>query len=88
MDLGSLMRTRRLLGASLLVLAGFAFSIAAACAAEIKVMSSGGFKAAYLELAAEFERTPGTNFDAWGPSLGNTPQAVPIASPVASRSTS
>jgi molybdate transport system substrate-binding protein len=72
------MRTRRLLGASLLAFVGFAFSIAAAGAAEIKVMSSGGFKAAYLELAAEFERATGHKIvNAWGPSMGNTPQAVP-----------
>jgi molybdate transport system substrate-binding protein len=49
-----------------------------AAAAEIKVMSSAGFKAAYLELVAEFERTTGHKVvNAWGPSMGNTPQAVP-----------
>jgi molybdate transport system substrate-binding protein len=58
--------------------AGLFFFIAAAAAAEIKVMSSAGFKAAYLELAAEFERTTGHKIvNAWGPSMGNTPQAVP-----------
>ena len=41
-------------------------------------MSSSGFKAAYLELAAEFERTTGHKIvNAWGPSMGGTPQAVP-----------
>ncbi len=50
----------------------------AASAAEIKVMSSAGFKAAYLELAAEFERTTGHKIvNAWGPSMGAMPQAVP-----------
>jgi molybdate transport system substrate-binding protein len=72
------MRTRRFLSATLLAFAGFAFSIAVGSAAEIKVMSSGGFKAAYLELAAEFERAYGHKIvNAWGPSMGNTPQAVP-----------
>jgi molybdate transport system substrate-binding protein len=52
--------------------------VAAADAAEIKVMSSAGFKAAYLELTTEFERTTGHKIvNAWGPSMGNTPQAVP-----------
>ena len=56
----------------------FYYSPAAAGAAEIKVMSSAGFKAAYLELAAEFERATGHKIvNAWGPSMGGTPQAVP-----------
>jgi molybdate transport system substrate-binding protein len=51
---------------------------AVAQAAEIKVMSSGGFKAAYLELAQEFERATGnTIVNIWGPSMGDTPQAIP-----------
>ena len=62
----------------LLIASGLFFFVAAAGAAEIKVMSSAGFKAAYLELAAEFERTTGHKIvNAWGPSMGNTPQAVP-----------
>jgi molybdate transport system substrate-binding protein len=53
-------------------------SVAAVGAAEIKVMASAGFKAAYLELAAQFERETGnTVVNAWGPSMGDTPQAVP-----------
>jgi molybdate transport system substrate-binding protein len=51
---------------------------AAADAAEIRVMSSGGFKAAYLELAKEFESATGDKIvSAWGPSMGDTPQAIP-----------
>lgn len=47
-------------------------------AAEIRVMSSAGFKAAYLDLAAGFTRETGhTIVNAWGPSMGDTPQAVP-----------
>jgi molybdate transport system substrate-binding protein len=48
-------------------------------AAEIKVMNSGGFAAAYLELAPEFERATGnTVTTAWGPSMGVTPDAIPM----------
>jgi molybdate transport system substrate-binding protein len=72
------MKTRLRAAQSLLFAAGLLFFAAAVDAAEIKVMSSAGFKAAYLELAAEFERTTGhTIVNAWGPSMGNTPQAVP-----------
>jgi molybdate transport system substrate-binding protein len=50
----------------------------AALAAEIKVMSSAGFAPAYLSLAPEFEATTrNTIVNAWGPSMGATPQAIP-----------
>ena len=50
----------------------------AAGAAEVRVMSSAGFKAAYLALASGFERETGHRLvNAWGPSMGETPQAVP-----------
>jgi molybdate transport system substrate-binding protein len=50
----------------------------AAGGAEINVMSSGGFSKAYGDLAAEFERTTGnTLVSIWGPSMGDTPQAIP-----------
>jgi molybdate transport system substrate-binding protein len=63
---------------SLLIAAGLLFLVPAAIAAEIKVMSSAGFKTAYLELAAEFERATGHKIaNSWGPSMGDTPQAVP-----------
>jgi molybdate transport system substrate-binding protein len=40
-------------------------------AAVVKVVSSGGFAAAYRALAAEFERTTGnTLVTSWGPSMG------------------
>src|SRR4030081_1014470 len=52
--------------------------VEAAASAEIKVMSSAGFATAYKELAAEFERTTENKIvNAWGPSMGSTPQAVP-----------
>lgn len=48
-------------------------------AAEIKVMNSGGFAAAYLELAPEFERATGNTITtAWGPSMGVAPDAIPM----------
>jgi molybdate transport system substrate-binding protein len=50
----------------------------AAQSAEIRVVSSGGFAAAYRALAPEFERQTGnTLVTHWGPSMGDTPQAVP-----------
>jgi molybdate transport system substrate-binding protein len=58
--------------ASLLLVAG------AADAAEVKVVSSGGFAAAYRELAPEFERQTGnTLVTEWGPSMGDTKDAIP-----------
>jgi molybdate transport system substrate-binding protein len=55
-----------------LLVAGFAH------AAELKVMNSGGFAVAYLDLIPEFERATGnTVTTAWGPSMGTTPDAIP-----------
>ena len=72
------MNTRWVVSRALLVVTGLLFFAAVSGAAEIKVMSSAGFKAAYLELAAEFERATGHKIvNAWGPSMGSTPQAVP-----------
>ena len=46
--------------------------------AEIAVMISGGFSAAYKELVPEFEKTSGNRVvTAWGPSMGATPEAIP-----------
>jgi molybdate transport system substrate-binding protein len=48
-------------------------------AAIVRVVSSGGFAAAYRALAPVFERTTGnTLVTSWGPSMGNTPDAVPV----------
>lgn len=72
------MRARLLVARAALVIGVLLCAAASAGAAEIKVMSSAGFKAAYLELAAEFERATGHKIvNAWGPSMGGTPQAVP-----------
>ena len=50
----------------------------AADAAEIRVVSSGGFAAAFRVLAPAFERATGhTVVTGWGPSMGQTADAVP-----------
>jgi molybdate transport system substrate-binding protein len=69
------MAPRRLVLGALawLVLAG-----AAATAAEIRVVSSGGFTAAYDSLIAEFERRSGHKLiSSYGSSMGNAPDAIP-----------
>jgi molybdate transport system substrate-binding protein len=49
-----------------------------ATADEIRVMTSGGFTAAYLELVPEFERANGhTVVTAFGGSMGNGPETIP-----------
>jgi molybdate transport system substrate-binding protein len=65
--------TRILLGiASAVLLVG------AAAAAEIKVMISGGFSAAYEKLVPAFEHASGHKVVTLrGPSMGETPQAIP-----------
>jgi molybdate transport system substrate-binding protein len=70
------MKTKRIVAGLFAV--GLAFAPVAALAAEIHVMSSAGFKAAYLELVQQFEQETGHHVvNAWGPSMGATPQAVP-----------
>ena len=66
------MRTSLILGALLVAFAS------PAGAAEIKVMISGGFSAAYEKLVPEFERATGHKvMTERGPSMGETPQAIP-----------
>ncbi len=51
---------------------------APASAAEVHVVSSGGFAAAYKDLAPAFEKDTGNKLAAaWGPSMGETENAVP-----------
>ena len=73
------MKTRSLPGRAIVVLAaGILLLAGAAYGAEVKVMISGGFSAAYRELIPEFERTThNTVTTAAGPSMGDTPQAIP-----------
>ena len=48
-------------------------------AAEIRVMISGGLSAAYKELAPQFEKATGnTVITSYGPSMGNTENAIPV----------
>src|SRR5213593_2952234 len=51
---------------------------AVAAADEIKVVTSGAFTAAYLELVPQFERASGHKVvTAFGPSMGSSPGAIP-----------
>ena len=71
-------RRHFLIRAAAFGLAAFALLSSAVQAAEIHVVSSGGFAAAYRALAPEFERTTGnTLVTGWGPSMGQTADAVP-----------
>jgi hypothetical protein len=69
MSLGSIvLSTLTVCIASILLSAGVALG------AEIKLMSSAGFAAAYLSLPPEFEAaTNNTVANAWGPSMGTPP---------------
>ncbi len=49
------------------------------CAADIKVVTSGGFTAAYLELVPEYERALHNKLmTEFGPSMGTTHNAIPM----------
>ncbi len=66
-----------LLRAAAFVCAAWALA-GAAQAAEIRVVSSGGFAAAFRALAPAFEQATGhTLVTGWGPSMGQTVDAVP-----------
>jgi molybdate transport system substrate-binding protein len=72
------MKTRSIASRAALIVVAIFLLTGVADSAEIKVMSSAGFAAAYRDLAKEFERTTENKIvNAWGPSMGNTPQAVP-----------
>jgi molybdate transport system substrate-binding protein len=63
----------------LLVAAVTSITSVSASAAEVHVMISGGFTAAYKELVPLFEKATGnTVVTAYGPSMGETPQAIPM----------
>jgi len=70
----------RTIQALLPLLAGLAFATAQAAAAdEITVVSSGGFSAAFRELAPQFERATGHKLNlGFGPSMGTTHDAIPV----------
>lgn len=76
----SLTRGTRLITsrAMVLVVASLPLLAGTAGAAEIKVMISGEFSTSYRDLTPEFERTTGHSLvTARGPSMGNTPEAIP-----------
>lgn len=59
-------------------LAIFLFTGSMVYADELVVVSSGGFAAALKQLAPQFEQQTGHHVKLeWGPSMGNTPQAIP-----------
>jgi molybdate transport system substrate-binding protein len=61
-----------------LLVAGLCVGLSVGTAADVRVVSSGGFAAAYRMLAPEFEHMTGNHLiTSWGPSMGNTPEAVP-----------
>ena len=65
-------RAAALIVASVLCIAGTASTD------EIKVMTSGGFTAALLEVVPEFERATGNKVvTSFGASMGNAPDAIP-----------
>ncbi|MET0706960.1 MAG: substrate-binding domain-containing protein [Tardiphaga sp.] len=64
---------------ALLVAAATIIAAQSAFAAEVHVMISGGFTAAYKELVPQFEKATGhTVVTSYGPSMGETPQAIPM----------
>ena len=67
--------------AAIVVFSFFAatFLVAAARADEIKVVTSGGFTAAYLELVPEYESATHNKLATeFGPSMGTTHNAIPV----------
>jgi len=63
---------------ALVLAVGSLFLFSAAHATEVRVVSSGGFAQAYKTLAPQFERATGDVLIAgWGPSMGDTKDAVP-----------
>src|SRR5262245_6490801 len=68
---------RAALRTATLVAAGIVL-YASASADEVKVMTSGAFTAAYLEVVPEFERITGNKvLTAFGASMGNAPTSIP-----------
>jgi molybdate transport system substrate-binding protein len=63
---------------AVLVVLGSAILHAASPKRELKVMTSGGFTAAYRELVPEFERSTGAKvITAYGASMGNAVDSIP-----------
>jgi molybdate transport system substrate-binding protein len=70
---------RKFAGGAALVLTCALLTVTTVRADEIKVVTSGGFTAAYLELVPEYERaTHNKLVTEFGPSMGTTHNAIPI----------
>ena len=70
---------RNVVGIGALTLFCAVLTVNAVGATEIKVVTSGGFTAAYLELAPEYERSTHIKLATeFGPSMGTTHNAIPI----------
>lgn len=66
-------RTAALFAVSLLLFGGAAYG------QDVRVMISGGFTPAYLEVVPEFERTTGNRIvTSFGASMGNAPDSIPV----------
>jgi molybdate transport system substrate-binding protein len=60
------------------LLLAFVLFVGASSAADVQVMTSGAFTAAFLHLAPEFERTHHTRIvTTFGASMGNAPDSIP-----------
>ena len=71
-------RNRLALRVTTLLIAGMLCVTSSGFAAELKVMTSGGFTEAYRHLVPEFERKTGHKVvTAYGASMGNTPDSIP-----------
>ena len=69
---------RSLLARSVLVAVAAVLAAVPALAAEIRVMTSGGFTAAYKELVPQFEKATGHKVvSAYGASMGGAPDSIP-----------
>jgi molybdate transport system substrate-binding protein len=72
------MKTMSLATRSIVLFAVSVLIARPAPAAEIKVMNSGAFTAAYLEVIPEYERSTGNKIvTAYGASMGNAPDSIP-----------
>ena len=70
---------RRFAGTAVLALTCALLSVAPVRGAEIKVVTSATFTAAYLELVPEYERaTQNKLITEFGPSMGTTHNAIPV----------
>jgi len=66
-------------GAAALALACALLAVAAQDVAQIKVVTSGAFTAAYLELVPQYESATHNKVDTeFGPSMGTTHNAIPV----------